>query len=243
MRTNSIKTQAELREWSAKKIAEGKAKEAAEAAKNNLQSTASQSIASGNSLFFTGKPYIADLESYAFRFRTYDPELQRWTTEDPSGFPDGPNASFYAPTPTSMLDWMGLYEVSFTLLRKMVGSDAYQPFTGGTAILSITQSFYMRAVASPYSQASKTWMNEQFENNASPYISMQLFGPSGFVRESQGPVWNLYGFDASTGGAWNIREGFPLYVNGDANLAGGRVEVTVNYQNKQVFSKTISLVE
>ena len=113
MRTNSIKTQVELHEWSAKKIAEGKAKEAAEAAKNNLQPTASQS----DSLFFTGKPYIADLESYAFRFRTYDPELHRWTSEDPSGFPDGPNGSAYMSVPTFSLDWQGLKDFAVVYLH------------------------------------------------------------------------------------------------------------------------------
>jgi RHS repeat-associated protein len=109
----AIKTQAELREWTAKKIAEGKAKEATQAAQTNLQPIASQIIATGNSLFFTGKPYIAELESYAFRFRTYDPELHRWTTEDPSGFPDGPNGSAYAPVPTFALDWQGLEQQTY----------------------------------------------------------------------------------------------------------------------------------
>jgi RHS repeat-associated protein len=63
--------------------------------------------------FYTGKPYLPATGSYAFKYRSYQPELARWTSEDPSGFPDGANANIYAPTPTSEFDWMGLARVSF----------------------------------------------------------------------------------------------------------------------------------
>lgn len=43
-------------------------------------------------------------------FRNYDPELSRWTSFDPSGFPDGPNNLIYAPTPTIAIDPLGLQE-------------------------------------------------------------------------------------------------------------------------------------
>lgn len=32
--------------------------------------------------FYTGKPYDADSESYTFKYRNYDPELNRWTSVD-----------------------------------------------------------------------------------------------------------------------------------------------------------------
>ncbi len=40
-------------------------------------------------LFYTGKPLIGD--TYQFKYRVYSPEVGRWLTFDPSGFPDGPN--------------------------------------------------------------------------------------------------------------------------------------------------------
>jgi RHS repeat-associated protein len=58
--------------------------------------------------FYTGKPYDEDLGAYAFAFRSYDPELNRWTTPDPTGFPDGPNPNYYAPIPTTGIDLWGL---------------------------------------------------------------------------------------------------------------------------------------
>ncbi|MCK9589568.1 MAG: hypothetical protein M0Q93_09435 [Terrimicrobiaceae bacterium] len=45
--------------------------------------------------FYTGKPYESDTGSYTFKYRNYDPELNRWTTMDPSGFPDGANNHIY----------------------------------------------------------------------------------------------------------------------------------------------------
>ena len=66
-----------------------------------------------STVFYTGKPYIAETGSYAFRFRQYNPELSRWTTVDPSGFPDGANNRIYAPTPTMAIDFQGFSEIRF----------------------------------------------------------------------------------------------------------------------------------
>jgi RHS repeat-associated protein len=57
--------------------------------------------------FYTGKPYDADLGSYIFAYRDYNPQLNRWTTADPSGFPDGVNNRIYAPVPTVQVDPTG----------------------------------------------------------------------------------------------------------------------------------------
>jgi RHS repeat-associated protein len=57
--------------------------------------------------FYTGKPYLAESGSYAFKYREYNPETTRWTTVDPSGFPDGANNRLYAASPTSEFDPTG----------------------------------------------------------------------------------------------------------------------------------------
>jgi RHS repeat-associated protein len=60
-------------------------------------------------VFFTGKPYDADLGAYLFKHRSYDPALCRWTTPDPSGFPDGANNWVYVNNgATSHFDSLGL---------------------------------------------------------------------------------------------------------------------------------------
>ena len=65
------------------------------------------------SYFYTGKPYDADLGAYTFNYRNYDPTLKRWTTIDPSGFPDGANNSVYGcNTPTTSIDYLGFFTVT-----------------------------------------------------------------------------------------------------------------------------------
>jgi len=66
-----------------------------EKAKANAALPISNSSLKNADAFFTGKPFVEDSGSYAFKYRNYDPELNRWTTSDPSGFPDGINNWLY----------------------------------------------------------------------------------------------------------------------------------------------------
>jgi RHS repeat-associated protein len=91
--------------------------------------------ASGNA-FYTGKPFEADREGYLFKYRSYDPELSRWATTDPSGFPNGSNNTLYAAVPTTQLDSDGLrvfLKVNdfSTLNTDWVESDFYNPYGEG----------------------------------------------------------------------------------------------------------------
>ena len=65
--------------------------------------------------FYTGKPYDKDLGAYTFNYRNYDPKVARWTSADPSGFPDGANIQRYAPIPTIAFDATGLFAQSFSV--------------------------------------------------------------------------------------------------------------------------------
>ena len=61
------------------------------------------------SFFYTGKPYDADLGGYVFAARNYDVQTSRWTSADPSGFPDGANNRLYVSNnPLSLFDDLGL---------------------------------------------------------------------------------------------------------------------------------------
>ena len=98
----------QLAAWRAETMSKSIAaeKEAAQAAEQKGQAAAPA--------FFTGKPYLPATATYAFKYRDYAPNLARWTSEDPSGFPDGANSSHYAPSPTSQIDFMGLWKVKMT---------------------------------------------------------------------------------------------------------------------------------
>jgi len=85
----------------------------AEAASKSIKDTE-------NPAFFTGKPYLASTDGYAFKYRSYSPRIARWTSEDPSGFPDGANGSFYAPVPTRQFDYCGLNASDFQLVAAVI---------------------------------------------------------------------------------------------------------------------------
>ena len=62
---------------------------------------------------YTGKPFVSELCSYVFPHRLYSPETNRWSTSDPSGFPDGTNnLSYVSGKPSTLIDPSGLTETS-----------------------------------------------------------------------------------------------------------------------------------
>lgn len=91
--------------------------------------------------FYTGKPYVASTGGYAFKYRSYNPELARWTSEDPSGFPDGANNLAYIPIPTLGYDSQGLK-----------ANRAYSP-SQQTISLSVL-------VYAPNSEITQPWLNQ-----------------------------------------------------------------------------------
>jgi RHS repeat-associated protein len=84
-----------------KQLAEWRAEKASEAA--------SQGYEAKETAFYTGRPYLASSGDYAFKYRSYNPEMARWTSEDSSGFPDGPNNTIYVNNSVlSAFDYRGL---------------------------------------------------------------------------------------------------------------------------------------
>jgi RHS repeat-associated protein len=97
--------------------------------------TSAQEASRLSTPFYTGKPYLADSGSYAFKYREYNPEMGRWITVDPSGFPDGANNRMYAAVPTTQLDPLGLFNSSnyFTGISEITGG--LVGVVGGAALI------------------------------------------------------------------------------------------------------------
>ena len=75
--------------------------------------------------FFTGKPYVEGL-GYAFLFRNYRPELGKWQTSDPLGYPDGWNNFAYCNNwVTDCFDWLGAKIVKTGNVAKIEQALAY----------------------------------------------------------------------------------------------------------------------
>jgi RHS repeat-associated protein len=117
-----FKTPKQLAEWRAEM-----------AAKSQAKTTATQETA-----FYTGKPYLASSGNYAFKFRSYSPELARWTSEDPSGFPDGANVNAYIPCPTSGFDYMGLFYAGTSYSTSISDMALWTALKAGPYILAVT---------------------------------------------------------------------------------------------------------
>jgi RHS repeat-associated protein len=63
---------------------------------------------------YTGKISDADSGGYLFKYRNYNPEMNRWTTVDPSGFPDGASNFLYTNNSAiAFFDPDGLYTIGF----------------------------------------------------------------------------------------------------------------------------------
>ncbi len=104
-----------------------------------------------NSAFFTGRPYLASIDEYAFKYRNYKSGISRWTSEDPSGFPDGANSSIYAPVPTAEIDWQGLIVVNFKVVTEIragaqAGTKSTHMVEVDTGAKSITLDSYTTGV-------------------------------------------------------------------------------------------------
>jgi RHS repeat-associated protein len=88
------------------------------------QATATQatSASAPSTQFYTGKPFVADAGGYVFKYRTYNPEMSRWTSADPSGFPDGVNNFIYAKNEAS-------YSLDNNGLATLVGGGTVSSFS------------------------------------------------------------------------------------------------------------------
>lgn len=110
-------TPAQLTKWRAEMTAKAGKQDALNASVVGASST-KYSASSPNSIpFYTGKPYIAETGTYVFKYREYNPEMARWTTVDPKGFPDGANAFSYVNNKSvSFFDDTGLTGKSVLLI-------------------------------------------------------------------------------------------------------------------------------
>jgi RHS repeat-associated protein len=212
-----------------KQLAEWRAEKAAEAT--------SQGYAAKETAFYTGKPYLASTGSYAFKYRSYSPEVARWTSEDPSGFPDGPNCQIYAFAPTSGLDPLGLKWV-------FVGSDSSagdysDTFSEGVGIdgvysASVSISGYTNGTASSLTinVNMDTSINGFFGASASSVIS-KTFTLN--INETSGEV-TVSGVDQfkKQGGFWsigNVASAYNAGIKDGTNVVQGRVAFGHSYDS------------
>lgn len=163
------------------------------------------------SYFYTGKPYDADLGAYTFNYRSYDPEAARWTSADPSGFPDGVNNHIYARNfATSHLDPTGFATVTIngpgdalnyyasnaggdtnagqTIINEIKGSEDY-----ASMLSELKNTLSSKLAAVPLSLSNGTLSSSPGANRSLGYAGLTLGGLA--LNLSYSAAW--------TAGAWN----------------------------------------
>ncbi len=196
----------QLAEWRAKKTSEFEAKKAQEVQRRSVEAD----------VFYTGKPYLEDSGTYAFLFRSYDPELSRWTSADPSGFPDGANSSTYAPAPTSEFDLQGLKSVAW------IGAETSQ--VDAQALLQFNASFYI-IYSSMITQDSAT----ASEPNATHYLD-------------DGDTFSLYNI-SSFSALGNYSSYDQIYFVAHGNELGGLWIGSILWNTADIYSSFQNVVD
>ena len=153
--------------------------------------------------FYTGKPYVASTGGYAFKYRSYNPELARWTSEDPSGFPDGANGSAYAPVPTAEFDYAGLVVVA--------------QYSITTRTLTIDSTTYSNCNSGNDKYANRFLKGGPLPTGVYEIFSRDLGEPnySGHQAFILDPVDSNRYNDIWNGGAANNRTALRIHVNGE----------------------------
>ncbi|MGL5020216.1 MAG: RHS repeat-associated core domain-containing protein [Luteolibacter sp.] len=219
-----FKNEKQLAEWRAEKASE----------------SASKAYAVEETAFYTGKPYLASSSSYAFKYRSYNPEAARWTSEDPSGFPDGANGNIYVPIPTSSLDFAGLWKVkmvsSGNISDKVYewsnivgGLDTKGTLTSNTASGTSATSISLSGIAtSKYPGLTSYTISQQYEvkvtDNGKVYIT---------VAGASDATKGAGGLSIAIGGAENNVEDGVLTFN--YNVSGAYLKAGVNSASASVL--------
>ena len=127
--------------------------------------------------FYTGKPYDVQCDGYLFKYRNYDPELNRWTSMDPTGFPDGVNNCIYPSSPVSAFD--------------PNGAEKQVTVTANPSIPTASGSAYIASISGPnkgdiYGSLSITWGSTA---TTSGWIVQKIHYDWNITRDSDGSEW------------------------------------------------------
>jgi len=223
-------SQSQVVAWQKDRIAKADAARASQAAASQPSTTDSSSSA-----FYTGKPYLAESGSYAFKYREYNPEMNRWTTVDPSGFPDGANNRVYAGAPVFGLDPDGL---SWTFIASTdngsqtqqsngsVGGPLYQSSVFATANLQTKAPTSGPGVSSTsVTGGSLGHLNGQMNN-----ITSTTEGFTVSIDESGNLAIAL------TGGSWQNFDG-DLSIASTYSVSGaGTRSLTLNFSSSSAYN-------
>ena len=156
--------------------------------------------------FYTGKPFIAETGSYAFLFRNYNPELSRWTTIDPSGFPNGANNFLYVSNNTpSTFDMYGLFDAGMFTKGAAQFTGGIGLIVGGTTLLAGSEAVLPGVIGVTSILTGVFTMNSGILNMGSAWSNQTTWIPtttSGMVTTTLSLMVNQSMTQAEYLGSW-----------------------------------------
>jgi RHS repeat-associated protein len=169
---------------------------------------------------FTGKPYDADLGAHVFPFRNYRSDSGRWTSADPSGFPDGVNSNRYDPVVTTSLDPLGLTTVNASEVQSM---DIYRSDIISAMDIAINNLYSGSNL--PLSKAIFSgWAHQRISSQSIFSQQSTLSGTADYVDSS--PGWSNPSFQMAEFGQ-SFAAGIGISYEGVNYGYNGTVEMTV----------------
>ena len=195
--------------------------------------------------FFTGKPMVDEL-GFAFLFRDYNPNLGKWTTTDPIGYPDGWNNLAYVNNGvTWKFDWVGMCE------QVPVMATVEDPNNPGYTIQVPTgETYTVRCSPGVMSVVSVEYTDWSFVGDISTaecgnHSSLSLHGMSASISWSGAisyfgiAIAGSYSGISTTNGYSNIPPYDCPLETGDVHQEHGFIEYRLKYRLKlEVMKKT-----
>ena len=212
-----------------------------------------QSEIGNHQFFYTGKPYLEETGQYLFLFRHYDPELARWTTADPSGFPDGANNVVYSNSPLTRLDPTGLElllteQEAIGILSAQITSWNNQGWTFAGNLLSHFVANTGGQYTGSSSEASLIREAQKYRNAAQSHFNSIAGGylGQGDGVYNIGTAWNgqdhankAFGArwkPADDGHLFNALGGAHFFYTGTLTVASGRWTVDVTMEQADWYT-------
>ncbi len=193
-----------------------------------------------DSFFYTGKPYVAELGAYSFQFRNYNPELQRWTSADPFGFPDGANNYTYAHRPNQMFDAFGLQQAVINTTSEV--RDHWR--TGGGESASAGQ-YLIQEIKSSSDYASKIVGDVVNTSAQGKLAAVDIYSDSGQIEGvgyrglDVGMVLGSFELDLGYTSAWTSSQwswaGTPWESHGERTVTVSNLELLMGFTDRYDF--------
>jgi len=202
--------------------------------RQELQATARKAngtVPSETEAFYTGKPFEANREGYLFKYRSYNPAINRWVSADPTGFPDGVNNAIYLSSPICAFD--------------PDGAEKEVTVSANPSIATSSGVAFLASVSQPvkgdiYGALQTSWGSTASTNG---WIVQKIHYEWWITRDSDGSEWNppeLSGAAAEPTTFWEawrvtVDANGSVSIKGDENGGGDNED---NYRTPNFYDTT-----